>query len=369
MDEVIMSVAVLNQVYDEARRLAVAGSAVARGDFRLKKLLPPLDQAGTKVPVFAKVAECARAVIDGPEETSAESLLELASLMTAVLYTQGETGIAGQMEPIETVEFGGTTAATSARLLKPLLEALNSTGSGRLELVKDAHQRGAFRDLRLVTPALNGLDDSYSEIAQFLAEKVLPQYGRAILPGLLAKYDPKGTRGNPHRLKLMHAIDPVGSRDLVRHALNEASPEVKVAAIECLSGSDDDLPYLIEQASSRKRAVRDAAYAALSAFDTPDVLAVFAKAIGFPDVNGVVAAIARGSNPKLADMHVAEVRKEIDALAALKDKKAIGIKARRLVQLVQHLPLGAHAGADALVLDLFARRGELAKAKDRKSVV
>src|SRR5437016_308784 len=213
-----MSIAVLNQVYDEARRLAVAGSAVARGDFRLKKLLPPLEQAGARAPVFAKVAECARAVIDGPEETSAESLLELTSLVTAVLYTQGETGLAGTLAPIETVDLGGTTAQTSARLLKPLLEALTSTGSGRLELVKEAQARGAFRDLRLVKPALDALDDPYPEIADFLADNVLPSYGRAILPELRKAYDPKGTKGHPRRLRLMHAIDPVATRDLVKQA-------------------------------------------------------------------------------------------------------------------------------------------------------
>src|SRR3954447_466517 len=116
-----MSIAVLNQVYDEARRLAVAGSVVARGDFRLKKLLPPLEQAGAKAPVFAKLAECARAVTDGPDDASAGNLLELTSLVSAVLYTQGETGVAGPLEPIETTDLGGATAQTSARLLKPLL--------------------------------------------------------------------------------------------------------------------------------------------------------------------------------------------------------------------------------------------------------
>src|SRR4029077_5395358 len=137
---------------------------------RLKKLLPPLDQAAVKAPVFAKVSEAATKVIDGPEDTSAESLLELTSLVTAVLYTQGETGAAGPLQPIETINLGGELAQTSARLLKPLLEALSSTGSGRLELVKDAHERGAFRDLRLIKPALNGMDDPYPEIADFLAE-------------------------------------------------------------------------------------------------------------------------------------------------------------------------------------------------------
>src|ERR671931_65999 len=107
-----MSIAVLNQVYDEARRLAVAGSVVARGDFRLKKLIPPLEQAGAQAPGFAKVAEAAKGGVEGPEESSAESLLELTSLVTAILYTQGETGAAGPLAPIETVAMGGSTAQT-----------------------------------------------------------------------------------------------------------------------------------------------------------------------------------------------------------------------------------------------------------------
>ena len=52
-----MSIAVLTQVYDEVRRLAIAGSVVAGGDFRLKRLVPPLEQAGQKAPVFAKVGQ------------------------------------------------------------------------------------------------------------------------------------------------------------------------------------------------------------------------------------------------------------------------------------------------------------------------
>ena len=48
-----MSIPVLTQVYDEVRRLSIAGSVVAAGDFRLKKLIPPLEAAGQKAPVFA----------------------------------------------------------------------------------------------------------------------------------------------------------------------------------------------------------------------------------------------------------------------------------------------------------------------------
>ena len=52
-----MSIAVLNEVYNETRRLAIAGSGLASGDYRLKKLISPLQKAGQKAPVFRKVAE------------------------------------------------------------------------------------------------------------------------------------------------------------------------------------------------------------------------------------------------------------------------------------------------------------------------
>jgi hypothetical protein len=358
-----MSIAVLNQVYDEARRLAVAGSVVAQGDFRLKKLVPPLEQAGAKAPVFAKVAECARAVIEGPEASSAESLLELTSLVTAVLYTQGETGCAGELQPIETTDLGGTTAQTSARLLKPLLEALTSTGSGRLELIKDAHQRGAFRDLRLVKPALDGLDDPYPDIAEFLAGEVLPIYGKAILPELRAKYDVKGTKGHPRRLKLMHVLDSAGSRELVKQALDAGSKEVKVAAIACLGAADEDLSYLIEQASAKAQDVRAAAYEALARIDDAAAVAVLGKAIGGKDWMLAARAMTGGGVGKLTTMLVAEVANGVAALAKLKDKKQAGQEANRLAQLIGALPTVEHKTADALTLDLFNRRAELTKIK------
>ena len=358
-----MSVAILNQVYDEVRRIAVAGSVVAPGDFRLKKLLAPLEQAGAKAPVFAKVAENTRALVDGPEDASAERLLELTSLVTAVLYTQGETGQTGKREPIETSNLGGEMVQTSARLLKPLLEALSSTGSGRLGLIQEAQQRNAFRDLRLVKPALAGLDDPYPEIADFLAETVLPQYGKAIWPELRAKYDPKGTKGHPRRLKLMHALDPVATREIVKQALDEGAKEVKVAAISCLGAAKEDLSYLLEQASAKSQDVRGAAYGALAVISDPAAVAVLEKAITGKDLDLAAEAISRSQNSKLTDVLVAEIRRAWDALPKLKDKKLVSEHSRRLIYLIRVLPEQEHATADAITLELFQRRAELAKAK------
>lgn len=356
-----MSIPVLTQVYQEARRLAVAGSVVAHGDFRLKKLLPALDQAGAKAPVFAKVAESARAVIEGPEEQASESLLELTSLVTAVLYTQGETGCPGTLEPIASVELGGT-ANISARLLKDVLEALSNTGSGRLEQVKDAHQRGLFRDLRLVRPAVNGLDDPYPEIGEFLTDHVLPMYGRAVLPEIRAQYDPKGTKGHPRRLRLMHKLDPVGTRELVMQALETGSKEVKVAAIGCLGQAD--LSFLLEQAAARAQDVREAAYRSLANLDHPDAITVLKKALAGKDLQIATMAIRDSTgNKTLAALIVAEIEKERDLLPTLTDKKKASASVSRLCHLIHSLPDKEFPEAEAITLDLFHRRTELAKVK------
>jgi hypothetical protein len=360
-----VSIAVLTQVYDEARRLAVAGSVVAAGDFRLKKLLPALDAAGARAPVFAKVAESTRAVIEGPEDRSAESLLELTSLVTAVLYTQGETGIEGELEPIESINLGGSVSQTSARQLKPLLEALRSTGSGRLELVRDAVERGLFRDLRLVKPALNGLDDPYSEVADLIAEKVLPMYGKAILPELRAKYDPKGTKGHPRRLKLMHAIDPEGTRELVDQALENGSKEVKVAAIACLGGKED-LPLLIEKAGDKAQDVREAAYEALAKIDDAAAVGTLEKALSsktLSDFELVLSAIRESQTNSLTRLLIDEINRLRATLKETKEKNQIGQKCRRVAWMIGALPRTEHAGADALTLELFNSRAELAKIK------
>ncbi len=358
-----MSIAVLSQVYTEARRLMIAGSVVARGDFRLKKLLPPLEQAGKQAPVFAKVAETAKAVIEGPEDSSAASLLELTSLVTAVLYTQGETGIEGKLQPVETTNLGGAIVQTNARILKPLLEALSSTGSGRLELVKDAHERGHFRDIRLIKPALAALDDPYPEIAELIATKVLPLYGKAILPELRAKYDPKGTKGHPRRLRLMHAIDPSGTRELVKDALENGSKEVKVAAISCLGSDASDLPFLVEQASAKAQDVRAAAYQALTAIDHPDATGVLQKALAGKDFAHAANAIESSKSSKLVDLLVEDIRSSIEGLAKLKDKKQIGQQISRLETLIASFPKGNFPHADKLLLDLFSRREEIVKIK------
>ncbi len=363
-----MSIPVLEQVYDEVRRLSIAGSVVAPGDFRLKKLVPPLEKSGAKAPVFAKLAQSVTSLVDSSEKTSAEALLDLSTLINAILYTQGETGLAGKLQPIETVDLGQQQTQASARVLKPLLEALTSTGSGRLEIIRDAHERGAFRDLRLVKPALAALDDPYPGIPDFVAEHVLPIYGSAILAELRRTFDhkaPSARAGHVRRLLLMHKLDPAGSRELVKLALEEGAKEVKVAAIECLGDSPEDLSFLLEQSKAKAKGVRQAALTALSKSDADEALAVLKESIEGGDLDLAIVPIRASQSKQLLKFVQDQTRSQFQTVLASKekDKKVLGKQVGRLLSLLECLRGRTDAATADLLIAAFAQRDKLATIK------
>jgi hypothetical protein len=364
-----MSIAVLAQVYDEARRLAIAGSVVAAGDFRLKKLIPPLEKAGEKAPVFTKVAQSAQAVIDSSEKTASANLLELTTLVSAILYTQGETGIDGEMKPIETTDLGKHQTQVGARVLKPLLEALSTTGSGRLELIKDAVQRGVFCDLRLVKPALTAIDDTYGEIGDLIADDILPMYGKAILPELRSRLDVKGKGGHVRRLRLLHQLDAPSARDLVKQALEDGSKEMKVAAIECLGDADEDLSYLLEQTRAKAGDVRAAALRALANLKTApdDVVTALKKAIGGADLEAIVESVRGCSLPTIHDFVLEQAEQQIGAMLKEKDKNKQGAAVNRLQHLLMCLDGRTDVKTEVFLSRCFARQAEFAAVKSEPS--
>ncbi|MHB8900262.1 MAG: hypothetical protein ACYC6Y_16045 [Thermoguttaceae bacterium] len=223
-----MSQSLLAQVHNELRRLACAGSVAAPGDVRLKALVPRLRRAGARSPAMAQVAEAVAHLVDSDEDTSAAALLDLASLVHSALTTHGRDGVEGEWEQPGTIDLGGRlTLPIPASVLRPLLQALAGVGPGRLPILCDALNRGLFDDVRLLGPALAALDDPSAEVADFIANQVLPVYGAAILPPLRAGFDPKGRAGHARRLLLMHRLDPAGSRALVQRALHAGSRDVK----------------------------------------------------------------------------------------------------------------------------------------------
>lgn len=363
-----MSIAVLAQVYDEVHRLSIAGSSVAPGDFRLKKLIAPLEKSGEKAPVFKKVAETVSKVVESNEATSAEALLDLSTLINAILYTQGEVGAEGDLEPVEQIGAGLLPKRTPASLMKSVATALTTTGSGRLELLQESLAQDPFPDPRLLGPAIDALDGSYYEVGDLVEQSILPQYGKSIVPIVLEKFDPKGGAGDARRLSLLHRVDPEGAESIIHKVLEDGSSEVKIVAISKLR-DPKSVSFLIEQSKAKAAKVRDAAFSALAEIDSEDAAKYLIERMQEKGHLRTVREGLKSRHPKAVKALLDEVRKAWQTLLDTKesDKKAHEAAHTRLVTLLAALEDRTDKGTETLLLELFPQRAAITKAEGKNS--
>lgn len=359
-----MSLALIQESAKEVRRLAIAGSPLAVGDFRLKNLAAPLEQAGAKVPVFAQVAKAINDVVNGKEADSAANLLNLSTLLNAILYTQGQSSAEGEVRELETFVSNSASTRTPARLLKPLVQALTSTGSGRFEIVKSAAERGAFNDLRLIDPAIQALGDVYPELADLVTEKILPGYGPGIVPLLKSGLDLKGKKSDARRLQIMHELDPAGTLPLCKTALEDGSPEVKVAAIACLGKHEDCLPLVLEQAKAKNKQLRAAALEALTAHDIPPVRSLFVELVRSTTLEELIVPLRSVRIGEVLDALLAEASSALTK--ALKNETA-GVL--RYYEILQCLEQRTDSPTETYLVATMAQAVQIGKIKATNCVI
>ncbi|MFC5401363.1 HEAT repeat domain-containing protein [Cohnella soli] len=293
-----MSIELLKQADYEIRRLLIAGSKLAPGDARLAKLQAALTQVGQSSPVFARVAQAVGRAIEPNAESSSTSLLELAALIRSILYTQGQTDVAGEQVAIAGTNHFPITSVTF-RELNPVLLALTVKGQGRLEVIRKADEDGIFRDYRLLIPAVAALDESYTEISDYLEARVIPQYGADALSALQQQFRPDGGRGDARRLQLIHRILGGSGMQLYEQVAAAGSVEVRVAALGLLGHYPEQEPFLLEQADERRKEIRRAALLALSNSHTPKSSDRIYQALVSKDRELAVEAIRRSPDENL----------------------------------------------------------------------
>ncbi|WP_151734694.1 HEAT repeat domain-containing protein ['Paenibacillus yunnanensis' Narsing Rao et al. 2020] len=260
-----MSTTLLQELHQETRRLYIAGSDLAAGDFRLKRLLPQFRQLGERSAVFKRIGEGIAALVE-PEasaEPPAVKLQELALLLESVLYTQGTSTPEGSPGPIETVPVR-TRTTLAYRRLAPIRDALTTSGGGRYEIIMEAYKEGAFQDLRLLPLAIGALDDPYSEIADYAMTTILPSYGQDIAGVLAGQLDLQGGKNDVRKLKVIGAAGGPEWRGLLLSAAKDGKEAIRTTAIEFLAGEADVVPLLLEWSRESRSAIRKAAYAALA---------------------------------------------------------------------------------------------------------
>jgi HEAT repeat protein len=248
-----------------------------------------------------------------------------------------------------------------------------------MDSVKEAAAIGAIGDLRVIDRLLDALDDPSAELADRVANAVLPAFGRAILPNLRHGLQWDGKSADARRLAAIAAIDPDEGRALCRRAIAEGSTTVKARALEVLAATDpeegaaialDVLSVLAPAGAGKKAAgrskldkkVRDAAMGCLGKSTRDEALEILIAALLEYDGTEVYghpashAYLPTMPHPKATDRLLREMQRiAAESLAlrqgAKKGKKAAAAKELKTVE-----------GLAGCVLSIVGERG------DRKAV-
>ncbi|WP_020617375.1 hypothetical protein [Paenibacillus daejeonensis] len=363
-----MSVVLLKELYSEVSRLYIAGSDLAAGDFRLKRMLPGLQQAGEKAPVFRKLGEGVQGLVEpaGQEEgSSAARLQELTLLLSSILHTQGSYAPEGELRELDSQPVTLGTEQPYRRVAE-VIEALSTTGSGRHEIVIEAFKDGLFQDLRLVQHAVRALHDPYAELADYARDTILPAYGRTILPLLRERFDRAGGKGDARTIEVLAKLAETDKEwTEIYEAADQGSSTVRVAAIPHLGTRPAYEADLIRWAGDSKKAVRAAAYLALPHLDSEAAHTKLYEAMGRADAELASDALARVRSHPIASQLAKDAGQLLEELTAggkaKEDSKAVAVLQDKLPVYWQALQYKDDPESKALVHQLLEAAAPLHK--------
>ena len=268
----------LQPLYDVKERLeyaAIAGTGLLGEDFRLQRAAEAIKPLAAASPVFGKISTGLDKLLASPADQRPGQLLDVLSLVDAVAYTQGASGLAGDIQDLPTV--GGTYQQISYNQIKPLLTALTTTGSERLEVIQtnwETHPE-YFSDFRILPALVDGLGDSYGEISNYNAE-ILKVLGAVALPLLKADFDPAGKRGMHRRVEVVAAIEGDAATPWLQAVLTEAKKDVRAAVLTALGNDSRNSGLLLELAKTERGGNRNAVLDSLAKQDGEEVRSFWA---------------------------------------------------------------------------------------------
>ncbi|MFD1991808.1 hypothetical protein ACFSGI_17695 [Paenibacillus nicotianae] len=341
-----MSTALLQELYQETRRLYIAGSELAIEDIRLRKLLPRFQQLGEKAPIFKRLGDQIESIMDQNNEvSSSERLQNLTLLLSSVLHTQGSVAVEGEIKPlgVDHQQDYILTSSTSYsyRKLAPVMQALSTTGGGRLEVIEHAFREGIFQDIRLMPLAIEGLYDAYSEIAELMTQKIVPSYGLAILPYLRDIFNPQGDKKEVRKLVAIQKIAEEHQLDLLdwySELSRSASDDIRATAIRFLSGHEQYVSECIVWTKEKKKSVRESAYYALAGSSSSEAIACLLTASAGKDLEYVVDAVRyQEVSVDLEEQLAAAFARDVEQVIQSQHQESIDYKA--LEKLAERLLL------------------------------
>ena len=320
---------ILQLLFDLQTRLRTglaAGGMILLSDPRLPELQKKVGVLAAKSPVFQRLYNLLQSLADDPE-LFADRLLETLSLLEALLITQADwkTEAAG-----EAIVLPAEKAYTDIRYsqLKPLIQALTTTGSGRYEIIEKTYQHHPerFADYRVLPALIADLDDAYGELAE-LNEQILRSCGAGIVPFLKEGFDPAGKKAMLRRIRLI--VDLAGNREnaFYRTMVPLAQPAILKEIIRGLACDPDNCDLLMQIANNEKGKLKETALYALTRIRDPKVDAFLLEKIrknsrflhyaGYTNDPEITALVCASVKEQLQSVLEAQALPTLDAEKAL----------------------------------------------------
>jgi len=221
----------------DAARLLFVGAMGARADADLAARKEQISSFQKQVPALGKIVSRIDEAQKAQGKAAAARLLDFAAHMTQVTGALCEPAQAkGELSPLPPAE--PIESPLSPTELNSITSALtNAAGAKeRPRVLRDAIERGAVRDLRVLPFCVAALGDT--AIGPLVESKLLPLLGEVIVPELLASLDLQGKTTDARKLRALAAIQGQRANALLIEATDKGSPELRAAAIEELGKLD-----------------------------------------------------------------------------------------------------------------------------------
>ena len=298
-----MKIQALYDLQQEINRLFIAGSKFSQDDPRLLKLVPIFEKMGEKASVFKKIAGDIDELTRTNAQESASKLMAISTLLYAVLYTQGEDIVANQQQEAQSPSFDIKEIQTSNTYLtlKPIITALTQSNSGRLDILEDAYKRNIFKDFRLMPYLDQALGDKYSELADYIADTITSQAGKMLIPFVLASFKYEDKTEHVRRLRILDKLHYTDIQEIIDNIFSNNLPNLQEEAINILAKNQKNEQFIIQLADDKNKQVREAAYKALSNYNSETSLKKLVNAFknlkNNKSLNSLVSALSRSSMP------------------------------------------------------------------------
>lgn len=272
------------ELRERLRAAAMAGTNLLSEDFRLKRAYEAFKPLEAASPVFAKVGQLTVQLLSPDCQNPQGALLDTITLVDAVICTLGAVDVKGEVESAGIISTERNTGSLIVNapysMLKELLEALTTSGSGHYGYVCDTYENHPelFQDYRVKYTLVQALGASYAELADKVEQWLKEDNDKSILPLMYKDFDPKGKKEMVRRVRVISALAGAEANDFYIRMLEEAQKDVRQELIFALRYEPENISLLFDMVKKEKGKNKETVFRVLANMEDEQAAVYFKEA-------------------------------------------------------------------------------------------